>query len=258
MKRTMSVMLAALVIASLVAMVPLGTALAQSQDDSGEDADEDIRPGERLSGVVGVQAAEIDGEVEARSFGIAISQAESNEERAELVAQRLDRNQDRLMDLERQQAQLREHRDAGNMSNGMYQARMAQHAATVQTVNRTTNQGAAVAGTLPDDVVAERQIDAERVQVLRTQARNMTGPEVAEMARGIAGPNVGGPMGPPEDRSDRMMGPNGESPRGVTPVGDRQGDDARPDRDRPVNDTGQSQVTDGNVTESPEGGPADE
>lgn len=253
MKRTMSVVLATLMIASLVAMVPLGTALAQSQDDSGEDADEDIRPGERLSGVVGVQAAEIDGEVEARSFGIAISQAESNEERADLVAQRLDRNQDRLMDLDRQQDQLREHRDAGNMSNGMYQARMAQHAATVQTVNRTTNQGAAVAGTLPDDVVAERQIDAERVHSLRTQARNMSGPEVAEMARGIAGPNVGGPMGPPEDRPDRMMGPNGEGP-----VGDQPGDDARPDRDQPVNDSGQSQMTDGNVTESPEGGPTDE
>lgn len=209
MQRGLAVLVAALMIIGVA--VPIGGALAQD-DASGEaDEAEDVRPGERLSGVVGVQKAELDGEIESRSFGVRIAQAETDDARADVVADRLQRNEMRLDELETRKEELRERRDAGEISEGTYRAKVAQSAAEIENVRRTTNRSAEVAAELPEELLVERGIDAERIGTIRERANGLTGPEVAEIARGIAGDRVGAPMGPDHDRPD--VGPTPDSDR---------------------------------------------
>ncbi len=230
---------------------------------SDADAAEENRtsPGERLSGVVGVQGAEIDAEVDSRAFDRRVGLDRTDEERADAIAERLDRNAERLDEIERRQAELRERRAAGEITEGEFRSRMARLAAETAAIDRTTNRSAAAAEEVPREQLEARGVDANRIGDLRTRANDLSGPEVAGMAREIAGPNVGGPMGPPDhagppggdgrpgNASDRA-GPSGdetgppgddshgppENAPGSGSAGDRDGadgDQSRSDGDRP-------------------------
>lgn len=214
MKQSVPILLAAVMVVSMIAMVPLGA--AQLQDDEADDGDgDDIRPGEQLSGVVGVQEAEVDGELDSRTFGIELAGASSEEARADVVADQLDRNEQRIEDLSDRQAELRQQREAGEITDGTYRAGIARNVVETQNVKQTTNQSAAAAADLPEELRTERGIDADRIETLRTNANELSGPEVAEIARGIAGDRAGTPLGPDRGNS-----------------GDRGGDRPGPDTDR--------------------------
>ncbi len=199
MKRAVTILVATMLAVSMIAAVPLGAALPE-QDEEADDGD-DIRPGERLGGVVGVQEAEIDGEIESRSFGIKTAQDRTDDARSDAVAEQLERNEQRLTELQQRQQELREQRDAGEITNGTYRAKMAETVAETENVKRTTNARANVSAELPDEMLEERGVDAEKIRTLQERANELSGPEVAEIARGIAGERVGAPMGP--DRADR-------------------------------------------------------
>lgn len=173
------------------------TNVADGTVNESTDENESVSPGERLGGVVGVQAAEISGEVENRSLERRLGPDRSEEERADAVAEKVEENEQRLAELEERKAELEAAREAGNLSHGGYQARMASLAAEVDAIERTTNRSAEAAKDLPEEALAERGVNWERVETLQNQASELAGPEVAEMARGIAGPNVGGGAGPP-------------------------------------------------------------
>ncbi|WP_281193857.1 hypothetical protein [Halorubrum sp. F4] len=223
MTRRIPLLVAALVVVGLIATVPLGAAMtgepgASTAVDDGVAADgntqvesengtSDISPGERLSGVIGVQGAEVEGEVESRSFGIRIAEAETDEERAAVIADQLDRNEERLAELRDRQRELRERRSGGNVSDGAYAAQEAKIGAQAASVNRTTERSAEVASGLPADVLAEQGVDAERIRTLREHASELSGPETAAIAREIGGNRTGAPMGP--DRGDRPGAGNG-------------------------------------------------
>ncbi len=175
---------------------------ATDDDAAGEDDDSDdanrTSPGERLAGVVGVQGAEIDGEVDSRAFDRRVGPDRSDEERADAIAERLDRNADRLDEIERRQVELRERRAAGEITEGEFRSRMARLAAETATIDRTTNRSAAAAEGVSREQLEARGVDADRIETLRTRANELSGPEVAAIAREIAGPNVGGPAGRPD------------------------------------------------------------
>ncbi|GAB6878926.1 hypothetical protein JCM17823_12000 [Halorubrum gandharaense] len=175
----------------------VGDVTANESSDANESANESVSPGERLGGVVGVQAAEIDGEVENRSFERRVGPDRSDEERADAVAAKLEENEQRLAALEERKMELEAAREAGNLSHGGYRARMASLAAEVAAIERTANRSAEAAADLPEEALTDRGVDEERLAALRNQASELAGPEVAEMARGIAGPNVGVGAGPP-------------------------------------------------------------
>ncbi|WP_336136384.1 DUF7096 domain-containing protein [Natronomonas amylolytica] len=206
MKRTLPLLLAALLVGSVFVAVPLDATAQRNGTET--------LPGERFAGVVGTQEAELDGELETRAFGIAVANADSDTERAELVADRLDRNDDRLAEIEARQQTLREQRDAGNISEGTYRAKVAIAVAETSAANRTTNAAAGVAAGLPESVRSDHRIDDERLRGLRADAAELTGPDVADIARDIAGPNVGAPVDP-NDRSggERDASPNGTESR---------------------------------------------
>lgn len=219
---------------------PVGTAVGQDAPETNEtgsgenatvtgsaadsgDSTAVVSPGERFSGVVGVQRAEIDGEVSSRSFEIALNQTDSEAERAEIVAERVNQTDDRLAAIERRQQELRERRAAGELSQGGFAARMAETGARAEGARREANRSADVAEELPEAARTQRGLDEERLNAVRERASELSGPEVAAIARGIAGNETGSPLaadrrGPPDraaNDSDRDRGQPGATDPGV-------------------------------------------
>lgn len=212
-------------------------------------------PGERLTGVVGVQQAELQGDVDQRTFGVRVAQSASNGTQADVVASQLDDVEQRLVELRERKAELDEQRAAGEISEGRYRAEVAQTAAQIRTAERLTNQSAQVAGQLPTALLDERGVNAERIEQLRANASELTGPEVAEIARGIAGQNAGqrpadapgGPGAGPADNEtdDRRGGPQDERPGDTDRQQDTDTDQQRDDTHDEPHDPERDRQSDG-------------
>ena len=155
----------------------------------------DIAPGERLGAVIGVQNAELEGEIGERAFGIAIANASTDEERADIIAARLNETETRIDELEQRKATLEEQRENGEITHGKYQAEVAKLGTEIPMTKRAANASAAHASELPDELLAERGINVTAIQTLAERADEMGGPEVAEIARSIAGDHVGDRVG---------------------------------------------------------------
>lgn len=197
-------------------------------------------PGEQLSGVVGVQGAELDGALDQRAFGIQFSQAADNNTKAAILADRLQSVEQRLADLRDRKATLEAQRDRGEITDGKYRAEMAKVATQLEVLSRATNQTEQAAGNVPSAALEQRGVNATAIQTLRDRASELSGPEVAAIARGIAGPGAGEALGrgngtppvngtgPPGADSNRGNG-QGEPPRSDQAGDDRQspGEDGR-------------------------------
>lgn len=214
MRHTTLVTAALVVLAAAIA--PLGVAAMPASDGSTsstaatavannetESNATNVSAGEQLSAVAGIQETEIGSEVEQRSFGIRMANAAGNDSKAAVVGQTVGDLQDRLADLQAERQRLREARANGSMSQGQYAARMAELSAKTESVRQLANQTEAASGDLPSDELREHGVNVTAIQTLQRDASNMTGPAVAEVARSIAGPNVGssqaGMQGPPEN-----------------------------------------------------------
>jgi len=240
MRRTWLLVLLAVAAAAVVVVPMVGLAAVDSSSAQAADNGSAVAPGERMSGVVGVGEAEIGATHQQRAFGLQVSQAASDEVRADAVAEQLTDVEQRLAELEQRRTELEAAREAGEISGGRYRAAIARIAAQTEALQSLGNQTGQVAGKLPTELLEQRNVNAERIQQLSQRASNLTGPEVAEIARGIAGNGVGEiPRGPPVDVP---VGPNDDRPRGP-PGGD----------DRPGGPPG-GERTDGNVGERPDAG----
>lgn len=235
----------ALVLAA-VAAVPLGGLAtagpdvgAQQPTDDGSVTATAPAPGERLSGVLDVGEAELESEVDSRAFGIEVAQAASADAKAEVVSERLAAVEERLDALEARKAALERARENGSLSEGAYAARIAGLAAELEGAERLANQSADVATGLPADLLASRGVDVESIRTLRDRASELGGGDVAEIARNIAGPDVGAAPGRagPDDRGPDERGPGAQT---GTPDRDdtgRNDSEGSPPKDVPVNGT---------------------
>jgi hypothetical protein len=240
-------LLAVAVVAVLVALPVAGAAAAGggpvAQTDNATNATNATSPGERLSGVVGVQGAELEGEVETRRFGLQVARAASEDARAAVVREQLGEVREGVETVRQRKAALDEARANGSMSEGEYRVRVSELAVRGGTVAELANRTSETAGGLPAAVLEANGVNVTAIQRLQQEAGNLTGPEVAAIARSIAGPGVGRPVGVPR-------GPPG-SP-GVP--GDATG---TPDgADRNVTETPDGNVTggtDGNTSDTADG-----
>jgi len=180
-----------------------GGVAPQTTNDSANES-ETLAPGQRLAGVVGVQGAEIDGELEERTLATRVDRAESNTSKAGVVATALNTARERLRNLRETQIALREARRAGDISTGEYRARMAITAAQIRTVRTQLDSSEAVTRDLPDAALEARGVNREEIDRLREDADDLRGPEVAKIARQVAG---NGERGPPEDAGNGERGP---------------------------------------------------
>lgn len=187
------------VIVATIAVAP-GSAVAIAQDDTNDE--DEAAPGEQLSGVLGVQQAEFEGDVDDRTFGIAVAKAASDDAKADVVGEQLDDVEVRLDELEQRSEDIQDARERGELTQGQYEARMAQVEAERRNAERLAERSGEAAGELPEDVLAERGISVEAIQTLQQRAQELSGPEVAEIAQRIAGPNVG--ASPVDDVGDAV------------------------------------------------------
>lgn len=205
MTDTPSLVAVGLVVAGLVA-APIaiaggGVPAATAQSD-------DLAPGERLSGVVGVGYAELSGEVDERTFGLEVAKARSDAAKARLVSRETDRVRERLDALEGRQQELRAAHENGSMSDGRFRAEMARVAARIASLERIADRSVRVAADLPEAVLADNGVNVTAIEALRSRAGDLRGDEVADIARGIAGEDVGAAMGGP-NRPDVANGTAG-------------------------------------------------
>lgn len=240
----------ALLVALVVALAVLAggvaaaTGPAAPQVAANDTATNATAPGAQLAGVVGVQQAEVTGDLDNRTFGLRVANADSDAERAAIVAERQAETQERLATQADRLADLRAARANGTISNAEYRARVA----TVATQSAVTERDAAqlnrTARDLPAAVRERNNINVTAIERLRGDARNLGGPDTAAIARSIGGtttrnPMAGGGRGPP------MGTPGSEqaAPGGSGPAGERGGQaDRGPAGQGPANTSEQAQT----------------
>ncbi len=233
MKQIGTRLLTIAVVVSLVALTFGAGGVFAADDDPETAAETEIAPGEQLAGVVGVQDAELDGEVSERTYGIKIANAQTDEAKADVVGEQLTDIEQRLEAQEAKQAELETERDAGNISEGAYQGQAATVAAEKGTIERLANQSATTAGELPADLLTERGINVSAIEELQERASELGGPESAEIAQSIAGDSVGQSIG-----ADRERGPPADGPAGnASDTDEQETDDADVDETEEADDT---------------------
>lgn len=232
---TLAVLAAIAVAVPAVAMA--GADGAAHQDNETNDT---AAPGERLAGVVGVQGAEVDGELDERSFRVGLNRSAAGA--SAVVDERLPALEQRVEEIEQRRAALDAARENGSITEGEYRARMATLVAESRNVQRMANISTDAVAAEPGALDQERN---ERIQALRERAGNATGPETAELARSIVGGDVGRGLGDDRPGPDNRPGPDDR------PVANETGetDDRTPgDGSGPQDDGGNSTTTDDDET----------
>lgn len=218
-------LVAAFVVAPVAAAAPTGGPVVSygAQDtespDRSTDGNATVQPGERLSGVVSVQQAEIEGEVDERTFGVKVARANSNTSKAAVVAEQLASVDRRIAELEERKQHLKEALANGTIGEGEYRAKMAAVAVEIRTTMRLANASERTARGLPATVLAEKGIEVSAIRTLQDRAGNLSGPVVAAIAQSIAGKDVGRSMA-----GVQMPAAAGERPPGQA----RNGSDVGP------------------------------
>jgi len=234
---------------------PVGAAEAS---DNGTEPAGNASLGAEISSFMQASSAEAERDVEDGRFDAAMNRTDDEAARRALIA-------DRLASLEARQEQLRTRRDAlgatPDVRNRSIATRVAVGASELERSLERTERATAEVG-----------VDDERLAELRSNASTMTGPEVAELARGLAGPpgDVGGPpegnrTGAPGTRPpSETRGPDNRTGGGnasASSVADRS-DTAPPANGRGVSPNGNASTPepdagDGQPDAGSEDGPSD-
>jgi len=215
----------------IVLLLGVGVATAQEGNVT-EDTESNVSLsfGEEISVLVSAQQSEVRNTVENGAFNISFERegAPAIEERAQALEDRLKRVEERKQELERE-------REEGNISEGRYRAKMAKLNFDAEAVNRSADVTLEKAEGL--ERAGERGVNVENIRRLKQNASNMTGQEVAEIARGIAGRASMAPegAGPPEGVGRNTNGTTGpDRPRGP-PEWNATDEDREADNDTEVN-----------------------
>jgi hypothetical protein len=209
MRRNLPFVVAALVVAAvavpMVGMAAVGdpapaadTTAAQTGNTT--DGNATVAPGERMSGVIGVQKAEVEGEVDRRAFGLQVASAATAESKAGVVAGQVENIRQRLDALEARKANLTEARENGSITAGKYRAQVAGLSAKIQSARTLANATAAESEGLPEELLASKGVNVTAIKTLQERAGELRGGEIAEIARDIAGPPAD--RGPGDRRPD--------------------------------------------------------
>ncbi|MGM0605374.1 MAG: DUF7096 domain-containing protein [Halobacteriota archaeon] len=230
--------------------------------DGSTEGDEPIRPGERFAGAVGVHQAELDSAVTERAFDRRLENA-SDDEQATVSAARIETADSKLESLRERKAELDRAHENGSISTGAYHARIARVDAEVAGIERGLNRTAQVTATLPERSLERAGVDADKLEALRSQAGDLRGAAVREIAREIAGPPGERPGAQPTDsgrnastaseRSNAGVGHDdtGSGPQGTTPPTENRSEQTT--RSAPDDTTNRSTDAEGRSGAGPSG-----
>lgn len=189
-------------VAVVVASVPAGAlpamatgASASVAQDGGANAS-NASLGASVSGFMQASAADAEGEVEDGMFNARFENA-TGAERAAIVQSRAGTLEQRVDRLREQRAELLNTTDGEpSVTDRAKAARLTARIDALEESIDTTSDAADRAG-----------VDLGRLEDLRNNASTLTGPEVSELARGLAGADTGDKRGPPGERGRQ---PNGD------------------------------------------------
>ncbi len=250
MRRITTITLAVALVVALAAM-PLGAAGALANgDEQNQDDTESIAPGEQLTGAIGVQEAELQGELSERTYGIALANAQSEDERADVVEKQFADAEERFAEHEERLEELEEARESGEISEGQYRAEVATIAAETATVERLAENANATAGELNESVLEDRGIDVSAIEELQNNAAELSGGDVAAIAQSIAGDSVG--QSPVADREPGAPIDTPGTDQSNDAAADRDGDTESADDDAESTDETESDSDDAETTNETE------
>lgn len=200
------------------------SAQAGTATPSSNGSDERATPGAQFAGVVDVQEAEVESELEGRAFGIKIARANSNDSKAAVVAEEVDELRLRMETLREHKQSLTEARENGSISQARYRAEIAVLTTKAASVEQQLDLTEATSRDLPADLLESKGVSTTAIETLQNDSRNVAGPETADIARSIAGPVSGDGLdgknantGPPGTIPDRAGPPNGSDTPGGPP-----------------------------------------
>lgn len=158
--------------------------------DGPENETAEEAPGTRLAGSVGVQAAELGGELETRSLDQQLNRSDSNASKARVIARQATRSQARLTALRTERRQLEMARENGSISENEYRVRAAHLSARAVAIERVSNRTTQSASRLPPETLRQNGVNVTSLETLRSGADRLTGPEISAIARSLAGPGA--------------------------------------------------------------------
>jgi hypothetical protein len=178
-------------------------------------------------------AADADGEVDSGMWGAAYDGSGDNATRTRLVEGRTTALEARLEALQEQRQRLQERRD--EMSRVAYRAQLASLTSRLAALGSALNQ--------TEDAAREVGVNTTQLDRIRQNASELTGPEIAEMAREL------GAGGPPEDVPGVDREDCNENAANCGNETGGNGDGA------PGDNPGQGEENRGNVSDGPGNGP---
>lgn len=176
-------------LAVLVGFAPI-TAAQDAQVDT-DDADA-VSPGDRVTGVIQVQQVELENSVERTEFTSRFEALESDEDRATLVASRLDAAQRRTQELQE------------SVENGR-RSELAGVAAKIRHLREIANESRELSERLPSDLVEEKAIP-RKIESLNDRLDTLENEDIEESLRAVEGEREGADSELPEMDREFLTG----------------------------------------------------
>lgn len=212
--RGVAVVVAIIVVVGFAGLVVVG----DTSPDGPEVDQEDISPGQSVSTAVAAGDAEVQGDLEVRAFGHKLQAAETPEERAALIAERFDEDEETLEVLEERAEELEAEYEAGNISRGQYISELTRIAAKSNAVGQTMAQSANASVGIEDELRGQG-VSVDEIQSARERAHE----QAPGLVDGVPGLDTDREPGPPLNVSVDDIGPPIEPGNESGPPDDRPG-----------------------------------
>ncbi|WP_440770048.1 hypothetical protein [Natronorubrum sp. DTA28] len=192
--RSVAFLVLVAIVGLTVAPIASGAVVGTLTDDSDSEGESSDEVNTDVSAFMQSVATDTDRSVESGMHDSRFEAAD-DDRRADIVLERTADLEDRHADLEAEREELEERKD--DLHRGEYQARMAQVTVEIQSLERAIDRTEQQA---TETDVDDERLD-ERLGELRENAATLSGPEVAEIARGLGGPDGTPGGGPPAHAS---------------------------------------------------------
>jgi hypothetical protein len=219
--------------------------VGDAQETGENDSANDSALGADISSFMQSSMAETDGAVETGMWSAAFNGTENQSVRQRLVERQTNELRARLAELREEKEELMAERETGNVSETAYKARVSRLAGRINALESSINATSSKA--------REAGTGVEELSNLRTETKNLSGPEVSAVARNVTGVGNGngagvgngnGGQGPPDDVGNGN-GPSDAGNGTAGPPNDQSNNSTEAGQRGPPEDAGNAPLVDG-------------
>lgn len=169
---------------------------------------EPMPPGMKLSGVIASQGAQITGQLEQTAFNISFTSANSEDAKVQTVASKSKEVRNQINEIKQEKATLKQEYKNGNISRAEYVTRMSTLSAQIENTKDMAASVETKAQSLPAGKLEQNGVNATAILQLKEDASNLSGAEVSEIARSIAGEKRPDHAGPDKGKDNNQTEKN--------------------------------------------------